>query len=1042
MTKFLNTDLDSTLGGLTPSDEKVSSQKAVKTYVDNTGAKKVDKTSTASQVYVTNASGNQSTLSYSQSNSADSIAQRDADGQITVNQIPTANDHAASKKYVDDGLSDKQAVLVSGTNIKTINNQSLLGSGNIDIQTGSSLPDMTDQSGKYLTTDGTSASWKALATVANSGSYTDLTDKPTIPAAQQQVDWNASSGITSILNKPTLSAVATSGDYEDLTNKPTIPASVTVDQTYSATSTNAQSGTAVASAISEKQDTVTGAATTITSSNLTSNRALISNDSGKVAVSNTTSTELEYVNGVTSSIQTQFDTITGKIPASATSSNQLADKAFVNSSINAVAAYYITANTAGDAFATKAALDVGPYYYDGAARTPTKNDYAIVDADETKDNACTRYTYTGSQWSFQYIVNNSPFTQAQVDAINSEINSTLVTNYSAHIADATIHVTSSDKTTWNGKQDAITGAATTVTSSDLTANRALISNANGKIAVSPKVTSTELGYLDGVTSAIQTQLNNKVAKNAGITGGTKCKITYDSKGLVTSGADLVEDDVPDLSLSKIKDVTATAAEVNVLDGITASTAELNYVDGVTSAIQTQLDGKQETLVGSGPGQNIKTINDNSLLGSGNITIDSLPSQTGQDGKFLTTDGTTASWQEVPAGASLPVLTPMWFDHIANDVSWLRADTFSWQSGDVYVAAYEHLVADYESATTGYSWTGDQTGNSYITKGMPSVGDTLVNGAEYTVGRVGSNYILVYKNGKAYETATLNSAVSGINTSQTETIGDITITYYLADDGHKICLPDQEANISALYESTGVAWYYILDTTNKQFKLPRTKFGFTGIRSGVGGYVEAGLPNITGSFSTASDKNLGNGAFSWTTNKYATNGGGQGGQWGINFSAKKSNAIYGNSTTVQPPATQMYLYFYVGNFEQSAIEQTAGLNAEMFNDLNAHKVIEFQAPTSANNYTWYRKYADGWVEQGGTVTTASNTATPVTLPIPMVPNQFFITNSSRQPVKDWSAVPTVKKGEDGTKITVAIVPASGSGAWVSGTIDWQVSGMSA
>lgn len=972
MTKFLNTDLDSTLGGLTPSDEKVSSQKAVKTYVDNTGAKKVDKTSTASQVYVTNASGNQSTLSYSQSNSADSIAQRDADGQITVNQIPTANDHAASKKYVDDGLSDKQAVLVSGTNIKTINNQSLLGSGNIDIQTGSSLPDMTDQSGKYLTTDGTSASWKALATVANSGSYTDLTDKPTIPAAQQQVDWNASSGITSILNKPTLSAVATSGDYEDLTNKPTIPASVTVDQTYSATSTNAQSGTAVASAISEKQDTVTGAATTITSSNLTSNRALISNDSGKVAVSNTTSTELEYVNGVTSSIQTQFDTITGKIPASATSSNQLADKAFVNSSINAVAAYYITANTAGDAFATKAALDVGPYYYDGAARTPTKNDYAIVDADETKDNACTRYTYTGSQWSFQYIVNNSPFTQAQVDAINSEINSTLVTNYSAHIADATIHVTSSDKTTWNGKQDAITGAATTVTSSDLTANRALISNANGKIAVSPKVTSTELGYLDGVTSAIQTQLNNKVAKNAGITGGTKCKITYDSKGLVTSGADLVEDDVPDLSLSKIKDVTATAAEVNVLDGITASTAELNYVDGVTSAIQTQLDGKQETLVGSGPGQNIKTINDNSLLGSGNITIDSLPSQTGQDGKFLTTDGTTASWQEVPAGASLPVLTPMWFDHIANDMSWLRADTFSWQSGDVYTAAYQHLVDD----------------------------------------------------------------ITGNKTAQTDTIGDITITYFLSEDGHKICLPYRESDLVALYEQTGVAWYYILDTTNKRFKLPRTKWGFTGIRSGVGGYVEAGLPNITGSFSTASDKNLGNGAFSWTTNKYATNGGGQGGQWGINFSAKKSNAIYGNSTTVQPPATQMYLYFYVGNFEQSAIEQTAGLNAEMFNDLNAHKVIEFQAPTSANNYTWYRKYADGWVEQGGNTTIPSAKYIDITLLIPMQDNHYtpMVTAS-------WSYSATGQnEGCDAAHKTNTTIRLTASFADV--VIWWQVSGMSA
>jgi hypothetical protein len=41
----------------------------------------------------------------------------------------------------------------------------------------------------------------------------------------------------------------------------------------------------------------------------------------------------------------------------------------------------------------------------------------------------------------------------------------------------------------------------------------------------------------------------------------------------------------------ISDVTASAAELNVLDGITASTTELNYVDGVTSAIQTQLNAK-------------------------------------------------------------------------------------------------------------------------------------------------------------------------------------------------------------------------------------------------------------------------------------------------------------------------------------------------------------------------------------------------------------------------------------------------------------------
>jgi hypothetical protein len=59
-------------------------------------------------------------------------------------------------------------------------------------------------------------------------------------------------------------------------------------------------------------------------------------------------------------------------------------------------------------------------------------------------------------------------------------------------------------------QAVITGGATTITTADLTVSRALASNASGKVVVST-VTSTELGYLSGVTSAIQTQLGTKQA---------------------------------------------------------------------------------------------------------------------------------------------------------------------------------------------------------------------------------------------------------------------------------------------------------------------------------------------------------------------------------------------------------------------------------------------------------------------------------------------------------------------------------------------------
>lgn len=81
-----------------------------------------------------------------------------------------------------------------------------------------------------------------------------------------------------------------------------------------------------------------------------------------------------------------------------------------------------------------------------------------------------------------------------------------------------------------GGDVSITGAASTIVTSNLTASRALISNSSGKVAVSA-VTSTELGYLDGVTSKIQTQLNNKQAT---LVSGTNIK-TINGSSILGSG---------------------------------------------------------------------------------------------------------------------------------------------------------------------------------------------------------------------------------------------------------------------------------------------------------------------------------------------------------------------------------------------------------------------------------------------------------------------------------------------------------------------------
>ena len=125
----------------------------------------------------------------------------------------------------------------------------------------------------------------------------------------------------------------------------------------------------------------------------------------------------EIIDNVISSIGSKCSEISGNveemsqavgeiqdlIPTQASKDNQLADKAFVNSSINNYAAFYLTKNANGDAFGTYAELTSATKFWNaGVEKTPTKNDYLVVLEDETKTTSLgvhptTRYTYQG-EW--------------------------------------------------------------------------------------------------------------------------------------------------------------------------------------------------------------------------------------------------------------------------------------------------------------------------------------------------------------------------------------------------------------------------------------------------------------------------------------------------------------------------------------------------------------------------------------------------------------------------------------------------------------------
>ena len=77
---------------------------------------------------------------------------------------------------------------------------------------------------------------------------------------------------------------------------------------------------------------------------------------------------------------------------------------------------------------------------------------------------------------------------------------------------------------------------------------------------------------------------------------------------------------------------------------TVSATELGYLDGVTSAVQTQINSKEATLP-SQTGNTGKYLTTDGTDKSW-AAVTTLPSQTGNSGKYLTTDGSTASWGAV------------------------------------------------------------------------------------------------------------------------------------------------------------------------------------------------------------------------------------------------------------------------------------------------------------------------------------------------------------------------------------------------------------
>ena len=328
-----------------------------------------------------------------------------------------------------------------------------------------------------------------------------------------------------------------------------------------------------------------------------------------------TTTELNYTDGVTSSIQTQIDTkaptasptFTGTLTAptiNASTSLEIAGTALTVTAaelntLDGITATVAELNALDGITATVSELNI----LDGVTATTAElNALDGITATVTELNLLDGVTATTAEINYLDGVTSS--IQSQLSGLQGSDQSLVDISGISHSNGVFIV---SDGTNWVGES-----GSTVITSLGITSTATELNLLDGVTA-----TTVEINYLDGVTSSIQTQLNAKGVGSVTSVGGTGTVSGLTLTGTVTGSGNLTLGGTLDninlasgvtgtlpitnggtggtsatAALTNFG-LTATVAEINVLDGIPAglTATELGYVDGVTSAIQTQLNAK-------------------------------------------------------------------------------------------------------------------------------------------------------------------------------------------------------------------------------------------------------------------------------------------------------------------------------------------------------------------------------------------------------------------------------------------------------------------
>ena len=248
------------------------------------------------------------------------------------------------------------------------------------------------------------------------------------------------------------------------------------------------------------------------------------------------------------------------------------------------------------------------------------------------NNAITAATNALAETIAEEGYQNAEQVNSAITAITTPINNTLT----AHTANTEIHVTIADKTAWNAKVDEadIAGLFGNVNYDKTTQRINFYHESTG---------GTVLAYIDASDFVKDAFLDTVVVENRVIEGesvpclvftwntdagksetvipigGTFNPENYYTKTQVDNIVTAITEDIEEATSGKAD----TSAVTQINDALTAHTANTDI--HVTTTDKSTWSGKQDALVS---GTNIKTINNQSLLGSGNIDVQTLPTVQG------------------------------------------------------------------------------------------------------------------------------------------------------------------------------------------------------------------------------------------------------------------------------------------------------------------------------------------------------------------------------------------------------------------------------